>query len=86
MNAAPPRIAPGEPRFHGQLQHVRDCLEQAVLRLSSATSTIPRTTERMRWELTTLRVASPSLRRACTKIILFHRLSENRGRAQRSTG
>ena len=32
MNASPPRIAPGEPRFHGQLQHVRDCLEQAVFR------------------------------------------------------
>ena len=31
MNAAPPRIAPNHPRFHGQLQHVRECLEQAVL-------------------------------------------------------
>lgn len=33
MNAAPPRIAPDHPRFHGQLQHVRECLEQAVLRI-----------------------------------------------------
>ena len=33
LNAAPPRIAPDHPRFHGQLQHVRECLEQAVLRI-----------------------------------------------------
>lgn len=33
MTASPPRVAPGEPRFHGQLEHVRDGLQQAVLRL-----------------------------------------------------
>ena len=33
MTAAPQRIAPDNSRFHGQLQHVRDCLEQAVLRI-----------------------------------------------------
>ena len=26
------RVAPDNPRFHGQLEHVRDMLEQAVLR------------------------------------------------------
>ena len=26
------RVAPDNPRFHGQLAHVRDMLEQAVLR------------------------------------------------------
>lgn len=33
LNASPPRIAPDNPRFQGHLQHVRDCLDQAVLRL-----------------------------------------------------
>jgi hypothetical protein len=33
LNASPPRIAPDDPRFHGHIQHVRDCLEQSVLRL-----------------------------------------------------
>jgi|EP00966_Prymnesium_polylepis_P325889 hypothetical protein len=35
MSTSPPRIEPqpGNPRFHGQLNHVRDSLEQAVLRI-----------------------------------------------------
>ena len=31
MNARTP-VSPGDERFHGQLQHVRECLEEAVLR------------------------------------------------------
>lgn len=31
--STPARVEPDDERFHGQLEHVRDCLEAAVLRL-----------------------------------------------------